>query len=82
LDFFKVNYHRDLFSSSRQGLLNLPETRRMTQGWQSVGLALIGQAGIEERPIFSFIYSLFLTILPVAKILCHGLMAQWAMRKL
>jgi hypothetical protein len=54
----------------------------MTQGWQSFGLALIGQAGIEECPIFSFIYSLFLTIFPVAKILCHGLMTQWAMRKL
>jgi len=54
----------------------------MTKGWQSVGLALIGQVGNGKHPIFSFIYSLLLTILPVAKTLCRGLMAQWAMRNL
>jgi hypothetical protein len=53
----------------------------MTQGWQSVGLALIGQAGNKKHSIFSFIYSLFLTIPSVTKILCRGLMAQCAMRK-
>jgi hypothetical protein len=54
----------------------------MTQGWQRIGLALIGQAGNEKHSIFIFISSLFLTILPVTKILYCGLMAQWPMRKL
>jgi len=40
----------------------------MTQGWQSVGLALIGRAGNKKHPIFGFICSFILTILPVAKI--------------
>jgi hypothetical protein len=47
----------------------------MTQRWQSVGLSLIGQTG-QEHSIFSFIYSLLLTILLGAKILCRGLIAQ------
>jgi len=55
----------------------------MTQGWHNVGLALIGQVGNKKKHLYLVLFvSLFLTILPVAKILCRGLMAQWAMRKL
>jgi hypothetical protein len=47
----KGYYHCDLLSSSSHRLLNLPDTRRTTQRWQSVGRsvgpALIGQAGKE-----------------------------------
>jgi hypothetical protein len=46
---YKGRYHYDRLSSARHGLLNLPEKRRTTQSWHSVGRragrALIGQAG-------------------------------------
>jgi hypothetical protein len=51
----KGYYHCDLLSSSRYQLLNVPDTRRTKQRWQSVGRsvgpALIGQAGKKNPPI-------------------------------
>jgi hypothetical protein len=49
-------HHCDRLSSSRRGLLNLPDTRRTMQHWQSlgqsVGPALIGQA-VKKTPCTS-----------------------------
>jgi hypothetical protein len=42
---WKGYHHCDCLSSPRHRPLNLPDMRRTTQSWQSVGPALIGQAG-------------------------------------
>ena len=35
--------------------VKLPRDAAMTQGWQNVGLVLIGKAGNKKHPIFGFI---------------------------
>jgi len=49
----KGYYHCERLASPRHRLLNLPETRRMTQRWQnaghSAGPALIGQTGEKKN---------------------------------
>ena len=52
-DFIRLSkgyYHCYRLSSSRHRLLNLPDTRRTTHRWQSVGPALFGQARKKKTP--------------------------------
>jgi len=54
--------HCDNLSSSRHRLLNLPDPRCMTQRWQSVDPACIGQAVKENAPCVLTPYGFFLRL--------------------
>jgi hypothetical protein len=61
------SYHCDRLSSCPRRLLHLPDTRRTTQRWRSVGnsvgLALVGQAGKETSRIMLQVWHTKSTIL-------------------
>jgi hypothetical protein len=66
----KSYYHCNHLLSSHPWLLNLPDTRRMTQRWQSVrqcvGSALIGQAEGEKKMPYTCLtltFSLYVSLL-------------------
>lgn len=57
---YKGYFHCEFLSSCCRRLLNLPETPRATQRWQSVGwragLASIGQAGNRKKRLYNRIH--------------------------
>jgi len=71
---FKGYYHCHYLSSSHRRLLNLPSMRCTTHCWQSIGLALIGQAGKNTLYIphlYPYIIRMFLMSTTCATCLTH-----------